>query len=94
MFLEPFPNFNFGEMASPRYHATSTQSTGPSERLRRFRDGVGATQDAYLDQYLWYEADKRARQCPRDASPGDEAGGGLFVDIAPFRAAVASMASS
>ena len=29
-----FLNFNFGKMASPRGHATSTQSLGPSESLR------------------------------------------------------------
>ena len=27
--------------------------------LQRFRDNIDAAQDAYLDQYLWYEADKR-----------------------------------
>ena len=36
-------------MASARRDATA----------RRFRDGIYTTQDAYLDQYLWYEADKR-----------------------------------
>ena len=46
-------------------------SRWPSERLQRLRDSVGATQDAYLDQYLWYEADKRASQCLHavDAAP-------------------------
>ena len=50
--------------------------------------------DAYLDQYLWYEADKRAWRRPfsrrrRASALSEKAGGGRFVDVGPREAVAA-----